>query len=204
MKRQSVEDYAKERCEMKSPVDEYDFVRNIKEEKPKDEYVYVTSEFLLKEYDLEKHRMYKVVFHDEICKDVIGISIPTCPKEFTLYLCHGQYSYSDPNGHENEPDLVNHPSHYETGKFECIDVMEEALGRDVVKGFCIGNAFKYLYRAKRKNGLEDLKKAQWYLNKVISMEDADNTKDPYEDQKARLKKLGEKMLNEAYKSERSI
>lgn len=211
--RQSVEDYANERCEMKSPVDEYDFVRNIvdgckavdKEEKPKDEYVYVTNEFLLKKYDLEKHRMYKVVFHDEIYKDLIGISIPTCPKEFTLYLCHGQYSYSDPNGHENEPDLVNHPSHYETGKFECIDVMEEALGRDVVKGFCIGNAFKYLYRAKRKNGLEDLKKARWYLDRVISMEDADNTKDPYAEQKARIKKLMEmKVLYEADKSERSV
>lgn len=133
MKRQSVEDYVKERFEMKSPVDEYDFVRNIvdKEEKPK-----------------------------------------------------------------NEPDLVNHPSHYETGKFECIEVMEEALGRDVVKGFCIGNAFKYLYRAKRKNGLEDLKKAQWYLNRVISMEDWDNTKDPYAEQKERL--------NETDKSERFI
>lgn len=175
-----------------------------KEEKPKDEYVYVTNEFLLKKYDLEKHRMYKVVFHDEIYKDLIGIEIPTCPKKFTLYLCHGQYSYSDPNGHENEPDSVNHPSHYETGKFECIDVMEEALGRDVVKGFCIGNAFKYLYRTKRKNGLEDLKKAQWYLNRVISMEDADNTKDPYAEQKARLKKIEEKILNEANKSKWSV
>ena len=104
MKRQSVEDYVKERFEMNSPV--YGCKIVDKEEKPK-----------------------------------------------------------------NEPDLVNHPNHYETGKFECIDVMEEALGRDVVKGFCIGNAFKYLYRAKRKNGLEDLKKAQWYLNRVISMED---------------------------------
>ena len=114
MKRQSVEDYVKERFEMKNPVDEYDFVRNIvdKEEKSK-----------------------------------------------------------------NEPDSVNHPSHYETGKFECIEVMEEALGRDVVKGFCIGNAFKYLYRAKRKNGLEDLKKARWYLDRVISMEDEDATKE---------------------------
>lgn len=98
---------------------------------------------------------------------------------------------------DKEPDLVNHPSHYETGKFECIEVMEEALGSDVVKGFCIGNAFKYLYRAKRKNGLEDLKKAQWYLNRVISMEDEDNTTDPYEEQK-------EKILNETDKSERFV
>lgn len=108
------------------------------------------------------------------------------------------------NKSKDEPDLVNHPSHYETGKFECIDVMEEALGRDVVKGFCIGNAFKYLYRAKRKNGLEDFKKAQWYLNKVISMEDEDNTKDPYADQKEGLIKLEEKILNEADKSERFV
>ena len=105
---------------------------------------------------------------------------------------------------DKEPDLVNHPSHYETGKFECIEVMEEALGSDVVKGFCIGNAFKYLYRAKRKNGLEDLKKAQWYLNRVISMEDEDNTKDPYEEQKEGLIKLEEKILNEADKSERFV
>ena len=97
---------------------------------------------------------------------------------------------------EYEPDLVNHPSHYETGKFECIDVMEEALGRDVVKGFCIGNAFKYLYRAKRKNGLEDLKKARWYLNKVISMEDEDATKEGIRELK--------RYTNETNKSERSV
>ena len=97
---------------------------------------------------------------------------------------------------KNESDLVNHPSHYETGKFECIDVMEEALGRDVVKGFCIGNAFKYLYRAKRKNGLEDLRKAQWYLNRVISMEDADNTKEG-------IMEL-ERYINETDKSERFV
>ena len=62
-------------------------------------------------------------------------------------------------------DPVNHPSHYETGKFECIEVMTEALGEDAVLKFCLCNAFKYLYRAKRKNGFEDIQKARWYLNK---------------------------------------
>lgn len=66
-------------------------------------------------------------------------------------------------------DNVNHPSHYETGKFECIDVMCEALGTDAVKDFCLCNAFKYIYRHKRKNGDEDIKKAQWYLNKYIEL-----------------------------------
>lgn len=168
-----------------------------KDEESKKEYVFVTNSLLLEKYNLDKYKMYKVVFRDDIDEDVIGISIPTCPKEFTLFLCPGQYSYSDPNEPKNEPDSVNHPSHYETGKFECIEVMEEALGRDVVKGFCIGNAFKYLYRAKRKNGLEDMKKARWYLDKVISMEEEDNLKDPFADQKKRLKDLERKILNEA-------
>jgi hypothetical protein len=66
-------------------------------------------------------------------------------------------------------DVVNHPSHYESGKFECIEVMEEALGYDAVRDFCICNAFKYLYRHKRKNGYEDIKKAQWYINKYVDM-----------------------------------
>lgn len=68
-------------------------------------------------------------------------------------------------------DMVNHPSHYDTGKFECIDVMLETQGVEAVKDFCLCNAFKYLYRCKRKNGLEDIKKAIWYLNKLVELEE---------------------------------
>ena len=53
-------------------------------------------------------------------------------------------------------DPVNHPSHYETGKFECIDVMVETMGIEATMEFCVCNAFKYLYRHKRKNGIQDL------------------------------------------------
>lgn len=74
---------------------------------------------------------------------------------------------------EEEDIVVDHPPHYETGRFECIEVMEEALGREEVKDFCLCNAFKYLYRCTRKNGLEDLKKARWYLNRRIEMEEED-------------------------------
>ena len=66
------------------------------------------------------------------------------------------------------PDNVNHPSHYETGKFECIDVMVETQGTEATQAFCVCNALKYLYRHKRKNGLEDIKKAIWYLEKYLS------------------------------------
>lgn len=68
-------------------------------------------------------------------------------------------------------DYVNHPCHYDTGKFECIEVMQETQGIEAVKSFCICNAFKYLYRHANKNGLEDIKKAQWYLNKYIELSD---------------------------------
>lgn len=66
-------------------------------------------------------------------------------------------------------DIVNHPGHYETGKFECIDVMQEALGVEAVKDFCICNAFKYIYRHRRKNHLEDIKKAKWYIDKYLDL-----------------------------------
>lgn len=67
------------------------------------------------------------------------------------------------------PDPVNHPSHYETGKYECIDVMIETQGAEAVKAFCVCNAFKYLYRHSYKNGDEDIKKAIWYLNKYLEL-----------------------------------
>lgn len=69
------------------------------------------------------------------------------------------------------PDMVNHPSHYATGKFECIDVMLETQGIEATKAFCKLNAFKYLYRADKKNGLQDIKKAIWYLNKLVELEE---------------------------------
>lgn len=68
-------------------------------------------------------------------------------------------------------DNVNHPKHYETGRFECIEVMEEALGTEAVKGFCLCNAFKYIYRCRNKNGIEDIKKADWYLKKLIEIDE---------------------------------
>lgn len=65
---------------------------------------------------------------------------------------------------------VNHPAHYETGKFECIDVMIETQGLQAVEDFCVCNALKYLYRHRRKNGKEDIEKAVWYLKKYLELE----------------------------------
>lgn len=65
---------------------------------------------------------------------------------------------------------VNHPCHYNQGKYECIDVMEEVFGEQAVKHFCMLNAFKYIWRANEKNGIEDVSKAVWYLNRLVDME----------------------------------
>lgn len=70
-----------------------------------------------------------------------------------------------------EFDNVQNPKHYVDGKFECIDVMLETQGKQAVMGFCICNVFKYIYRARRKYGIEDFKKAKWYLDKFIELEE---------------------------------
>lgn len=65
-------------------------------------------------------------------------------------------------------DNVNSPAHYTTGKIECIDAIADVTkSLNGFEAYCTGNALKYLWRWKHKNGVEDLKKAQWYLNKLI-------------------------------------
>lgn len=69
----------------------------------------------------------------------------------------------------DKKEEINHPDRYAGGKFECIDVMLDVFGADAVKHFCILNAFKYLWRSEKKNGIEDIRKAVWYLNKYIEL-----------------------------------
>ena len=68
-------------------------------------------------------------------------------------------------------DPVNHPSHYTQGTIECIDAIESAtVGLTGIQAYNTGAAIKYLWRWSKKNGVEDLKKAQWYINQLIKME----------------------------------
>ncbi len=77
-------------------------------------------------------------------------------------------------------DNVNRPAHYTYGKYECIDVISEVTkGLEGVQAFCLGNALKYLWRFQYKNGLEDLEKCRFYLDRLIAdkkkaEEDEDN------------------------------
>ena len=66
---------------------------------------------------------------------------------------------------DTKEDVVNHPSHYTHGGMECIDEMILIFGKESVMHFCVCNAWKYRKRAMYKNGEEDMKKSDWYMNK---------------------------------------
>lgn len=68
-----------------------------------------------------------------------------------------------------EKDNVNHPSHYTKGKVECLDALESAtIGKSGIEAVCVANVIKYLWRYEEKNGLEDVKKAKFYLNRLLA------------------------------------
>lgn len=87
------------------------------------------------------------------CLDTIG---ETNPKE------------QETNPSDTKSDMVCHPAHYNQGKVECIDAMAAAtVNKSGIEAVCVSNIIKYLWRYEAKNGLEDVKKAQFYLNRLI-------------------------------------
>ena len=73
-----------------------------------------------------------------------------------------------------ESDMVNHPPHYNQKGIECIDAIEAAT--DIgFEYYLQGNIMKYLWRYRYKDGSQDLKKALWYLNKLIEIRDANTS-----------------------------
>ncbi len=95
-----------------------------------------------------------------------------------LDKCYNWYKELDPAACENadakccevEPDgdMVNHPSHYTQGGIECIDALKAAtVSKTGIEAVCTANAIKYLWRYEEKNGIEDVKKARWYIDRLI-------------------------------------
>jgi|TARA_R110000824_G_scaffold103790_1_gene246492 hypothetical protein len=77
---------------------------------------------------------------------------------------------------EWEEDVVNKPSHYNTGNIECIEAIEESMSSVAFKGYLKGNCLKYLWRYDYKGKqVEDLNKATWYLNKLTLVVTEENT-----------------------------
>ena len=69
---------------------------------------------------------------------------------------------------ENVPDMVNHPKHYTQGGIECIDALKAAtVGKRGIEAVCVANVIKYLWRYEEKNGIEDVRKAKWYIERLL-------------------------------------
>jgi hypothetical protein len=66
-----------------------------------------------------------------------------------------------------DDDPVDSPAHYNKGGIEAIDYIEQQL-EEGTADYCLGNTHKYLHRWRYKNGIEDLKKARWYLDRLIN------------------------------------
>ena len=109
------------------------------------------------------------------CKDC-ELDVDSCVDDkYTAdnYITAYDMLFGNKEPSEEETDNVNHPQHYTYGKYECIDVMTDIFGSEAVKDFCVCNAFKYLWRHKHKNNLEDIKKAKWYVDKYIELSGVD-------------------------------
>lgn len=78
----------------------------------------------------------------------------------------GNVSPTDSCGDWSTDANVNHPSHYNKSSIECIEAIKAALTPEEFRGFCKGNALKYVWREQHKGGDEDLRKAEWYLRKM--------------------------------------
>ena len=99
-----------------------------------------------------------------------------CKNNYSI-LCRECIAFEDPNAQPSmyssmedlEKDMVNHPDHYKTSSgLETIDVIKAFTENCVgIEAVCTANVIKYVCRWKKKNGLEDLKKAEWYLQYLI-------------------------------------
>ena len=70
--------------------------------------------------------------------------------------------------YEVDDKMVSHPDHYKSGKYEVIDIIDEfTKGLEGTEAVCTANAIKYVLRWKKKNGVQDVKKAIWYLQHLV-------------------------------------
>lgn len=74
-------------------------------------------------------------------------------------------------------DSIN-PLHYKSGDIECIDAIKASMTTSEFLGYLRGNTIKYIWRYNQKGGLEDLKKAEWYLRRLILEFETDPFSDP--------------------------
>nr|DAD70693.1 MAG TPA: nucelotide kinase [Siphoviridae sp. ctKcB20] len=122
---------------------------------------------LSKKYDKEIDEYtdtYACIF-DEMSDDMLN-KCYNWYKELVPVACEN--TENECNDVEPDVDMVNHPSHYNQGGIECIDALKAAtVSKTGIEAVCTANAIKYLWRYEEKNGIEDVKKARWYIDRLI-------------------------------------
>jgi hypothetical protein len=129
---------------------------------------------------------------EDVMTNIMKSMSPNQSKPLSIpFSTNGEYNVYDAkdttsdgtNNNIKSDKMVNHPSHYADGKYECIDVMEDCLDRkhfSPFEGLLWGNAFKYIFRCGLKHSdssdthsdiektIQDLKKSEWYIERLIS------------------------------------
>ena len=72
---------------------------------------------------------------------------------------------------ELQPDLINHPPHYNDGSIECIEAIEAQHTPEEYRGYLKGNIAKYIWRERHKGGTDSLRKARFYLDRLIMFDE---------------------------------
>ena len=119
-----------------------------------------------------------------ICKDEdILFRTPTyveymkTPSYAEEQLEHALKKEAEKKIEEPKEDMINHPSHYTQGEIECIEAIKyinNKLHTEGYEGYCLGNFIKYIWRCNYKNGWEDINKAIFYLNELLTEQRKDD------------------------------
>lgn len=123
--------------------------------------------------------------HPDCIGEEYGGGCKGCPRDYgypDLRTCVNSYSDEEcaecwnaeiPDSEPETPDMVNRPPHYTAGGIECIDAIGAALSshKDPMGAWLTGQVIKYLWHWPLKNGVEDLKKARFYLERLIEREE---------------------------------
>jgi hypothetical protein len=109
------------------------------------------------------------VSDDPMCRTCDNFNYQKLACELAYTCTQGDAWIERRASQKQQHDNVEHPKHYTQGVFETIDVIQDTLSPEMFEGFCLGNAIKYVSRARFKGGQEDIEKAVWYLKKWLSV-----------------------------------
>lgn len=105
---------------------------------------------------------------DEWSDDKLAIAYDHVYKNSEVRLDGSHLKNEDIKMDDNGPDMVNHPQHYTQGGIECIDALKAAtVGKRGIEAVCVANIIKYCWRYEEKNGIEDVRKAKFYIERLL-------------------------------------